>query len=221
LTPEERRFLEETFEVAHAFKATIGMPVDAAAEPNPRRFRDKYKIQGPFLLYAGRLDPSKGCDDLLRFYLAGRRHLPPATPLIHIGSRVMGTPRDPQIRYLGMLPEQDKLDAMAAASIVINPSPFESFSIVTLEAMSCGTPVLVNGRSEVLKGHVQRSSGGLYYETYFEFVEAIRWMLDDHALRSRLGGNGVEYVKRNYSRENVKRRYMALFERVGKAARKE
>ena len=74
-----------------------------------------------------------------------------------IGNQVMSLPRDPDIRYLGMLSEQDKLDAMAAAAVLINPSPFESFSIVVLEAMLCGTPVLVNGRCDVLRGHVQRS----------------------------------------------------------------
>ena len=76
-----------------------------------------------------------------------------------------------------MLSEQDKLDAMAAATVLINPSPFESFSIVVFEAMLCGTPVLVNGRCDVLRGHVQRSNAGLYYESGFEFVEALRLML--------------------------------------------
>ena len=214
LTPEERRFVEETFEVQNAQRATIGMPVELVVEPNPSRFQKKYRIDGPFLLYAGRLDPSKGCDELLRFYQAARRHLPPELALILIGNRAMNTPRDPRIRHLGMLPERDKLDAMAAATIVVNPSPFESFSIVVLEAMLCGTPVLVNGWCNVLRGHVQRSNGGLYYETYCEFVESIRLMLDDRALRSRLGANGGEYVRRNYSRGNVKQRYMALFQRI-------
>ena len=64
--------------------------------------------------------------------------------------------------------------------------------------MLCGTPVLVNGLSEVLTGHVRRSSAGLYYEGYPEFIEAARWLLEDGRLRSRMGHNGAEYVKRNY-----------------------
>lgn len=214
LTPEERHFIEETFNVNGALKATIGMPVELNDWPDPLRFRDKYDIEGPFLLYAGRLDPSKGCDELFRFFRAARRHLSPELKLVLIGHRVMDLPRDADIRYLGMLPEQDKVDAMAASTVVVNPSPFESFSIVVLESMLCGTPVLVNGRCEVLKGHVRRSSGGLYYETYYEFVEALRLLFDDEALRSRMGKNGGEYVGRNYNRRIVEQRYTALFEQM-------
>jgi glycosyltransferase involved in cell wall biosynthesis len=214
LTPEERCFIEETFNVNGALKATIGMPVELNDRPDPLRFRDKYDIEGPFLLYAGRLDPTKGCDELFRFFQAARHHLPPELKLILIGNRVMDLPRDASIRYLGMLPEQDKVDAIAASTVMVNPSLFESFSIVVLEAMLCGTPVLVNGGCEVLKGHVRRSSGGLYYETYYEFVEALRLLLDDEALRSRMGENGTEYVVRNYSQEIVKQRYVSLIGRI-------
>jgi len=210
LTLEERQFVEETFPVAGARKATIGMPVALTAPPDPVRFRAIHGIEGPFLLYAGRIDPTKGCDRLIAFYRAARRDLP--LPLILIGNRVMDLPRDPDIRYLGMLPEQDKLDAMAAATVFVNPSPFESFSIVILEAMLSGTPVLVNGHSEVLKGHVQRSRGGLYYETGYEFVEALRLMLADEDLRARMAANGTIYVQRNYSRDAVCATYQDFLE---------
>jgi len=218
LTPEERRFVEETFDLQDAVKATIGMPVELASEPDPGRFRKKYRVDGPFILYAGRLDPSKGCEELLAFFQAARPHLPPELSLILIGNRAMRVPRDSRIQHLGMLPERDKLDAMAAASVVMNPSPFESFSIVVLEAMLCGTPVLVNGLSQVLTGHVRRSNAGLYYGDYMEFVEAARLMLEDGRLRSRMGCNGAEYVKRNYSHGSVKQRYLALLHRIVQAS---
>ena len=210
LSPEERAFIEQTFAVDEAQKMTIGMPVELTSVPDAARFRAKYRINQPFLLYAGRIDPSKGCNRLLSYYRAARRHLP--LPLILIGNKVMDLPRDPDIRYLGMLPEQDKLDAMAAATVLINPSPFESFSIVVLEAMLCGTPVLVNGHCEVLRGHVRRSSGGLYYETGFEFVEALRLMLADDELRTRMGENGATYVQRNYARDAVGMAYLSFLE---------
>jgi glycosyltransferase involved in cell wall biosynthesis len=214
LTPEERCLIEETFNVNGALKATIGMPVELSSRPDPLRFREGYGINGPFVLYAGRLDPSKGCDELLRFFWAARRHLPPDLKLVLIGDHVIDIPRDANIRYLGMLSEQDKVDAMAAATVVVNPSPFESFSIAVLEAMLCGTPVLVNGRSKVLKGHIQRSSAGLYYETYYEFVEIMQLLLADATMRSHMGTNGLEYVKRNYQYNTVKQRYIALFDRI-------
>jgi glycosyltransferase involved in cell wall biosynthesis len=206
LSPEERAFIEGTFAVEKAHKTTIGMPVELAGMPDAARFQAKYHIDQPFLLYAGRIDPSKGCDRLLAYHRAIRHDL--SIPLILIGNRVMELPRDPHVRYLGMLPEQDKLDAMAAATVLINPSSFESFSIVVLEAMLCGTPVLVNGQCEVLKGHVQRSRGGLYYETVYEFVEALKLLVADETLRVRMGTNGAAYVRQNYARQAVKEAYV-------------
>ena len=213
LTPEERQFVEGMFPVAGARKATIGMPVALTTSPDPARFQARYGVEGPFLLYAGRIDPTKGCDRLLAFYRAARRDLP--LPLILIGNRVMDLPRDPDIRYLGRLPEQDKLDAMAAATVLVNPSPFESFSIVILEAMLSGTPVLVNGRCEVLKGHVERSRGGLYYDTGYEFVEAMRLLLADEALRMRMAASGAAYVRKNYARDTVSTAYRNFLEGQG------
>ena len=210
LTPEERAFVEETFPVERARKATIGMPVELPVQPDSTRFRARYGINGPFLLYAGRIDTTKGCDRLLALYRAARRDLP--LPLILIGHRVMDLPRDPDIRYLGMLSEQDKLDAMAAATVFLNPSPFESFSIVILEAMLCGTPVLVNGHCEVLKGHIQRSRGGLYYETAYEFVEALKLLVADEVLRIRMGNNGKTYVRQNYARDAVCTAYQCFLD---------
>jgi glycosyltransferase involved in cell wall biosynthesis len=217
LSPEERCFIEQTFAVGSALRTTAGMPVELSGAPDPGRFRAKYGISGPFLLYAGRIDPSKGCDALFAFFRAARHHLPTDLPLVLIGSRDMPIPRDARIRYLGRLAEQDKLDAMAAATLLVNPSPFESFSIVILEAMLCGTPVLVNGACEVLKGHVLRSSGGLYYSDCYEFVEALRLLLTDDGLRSGMGHNGAEYVGQNYARDVVRDRYHTLFAKAALA----
>jgi glycosyltransferase involved in cell wall biosynthesis len=211
LTVEERCFIEEQFAVEHALKATMGMPVALSATPDAARFRQKFGIADPFLLYAGRLDPSKGCDDLITYFRAARRQLPPRTKLVLIGGQsAMKAPADRDILYLGKLSEQDKLDAMAAASVFVNPSPFESFSIVVIESMLCGTPVMVNGRCDVLKGHVMRSRAGLYYETPYEFIEGLRLLMGDDALRARMGRNGAAYTAENYSPALVERRYLAF-----------
>jgi glycosyltransferase involved in cell wall biosynthesis len=213
LTPEERRFVTQTFHVEDAYQATIGMPVNITSSLDEAGFRRKYRIDGPFLLYAGRVDPSKGCDALFSYYLESRKQGIHELPLILIGDRAMDLPSDRQIRYLGRVSEQDKVSAMSAATVVINPSPFESFSIVTLEAMAAQTPVLVNGRSEVLKGHIVRSSAGLYFENGHEFSEALRLLLSgDGELARRLGHNGRAYVEYNYGPEVTSARYRRFLE---------
>ena len=53
--------------------------------------------------------------------------------------------------------QEHKFGLLAAADALINPSPHESFSIVVIEAMLVGTPVLVNGRCPPLRGHCENS----------------------------------------------------------------
>jgi glycosyltransferase involved in cell wall biosynthesis len=80
--------------------------------------------------------------------------------------------------------------------------------------MACGTPVLVNGRCAVLKGQTRRSSAGLYYENYYEFLEALRLLLSDESLRLKMGNNGRRFVDQNYRRQAVIRRYDSFFRRA-------
>ena len=49
---------------------------------------------------------------------------------------------------------------LAKARLLVVPSPFESLSMVLLEAWNQGLPALVNGRCRVLKGQVLRADGG-------------------------------------------------------------
>ena len=79
----------------------------------------------------------------------------------------------------GFLSDEDKFDALAAADVLIMPSPYESLSMVALEAWALGKPVLANGRCDVLRGQCVRSNGGLYYETFEEFAEAL-YALEAH-----------------------------------------
>src|SRR6185312_5569548 len=100
---------------------------------------------------------------------------------------------------------------------VVVPSPFESLSLLALEALSVGTPILVNARSAVLVEHCVKSNGGLYYADRDEFIECLKILLGDGRLRETLGRNGREYVRRNYRWEVVLGRYERIFARVRNA----
>ena len=81
---------------------------------------------------------------------------------------------------------------------MVCPSPYESLSLLALEALSVGTPILVNARSEVLVSTACESNGGLWYADRDEFVECMKLLFADARLRAALGRNGREYVRRNY-----------------------
>ena len=90
------------------------------------------------------------------------------------------------------------------------PSPFESLSLLALEAMAVGTPVLCNARSEVLVDHCVKSNAGLFYQDRDEFVECAKLLLADGRLRDRMGRNGKEYIKRHYRWDVIMSKYDRL-----------
>ena len=128
---------------------------------------------------------------MLAFFDRYRQTFPGAADLLLIGNLAMPEPRIPGVRYLGHLSEDEKHAAMAGAKVVVCPSPYESLSIVLLEAFSLGTPGLVSSRSAVLEDHCRRSNGGLFYGNGAEFAEALDLLVRGHGMRERLGRTGA------------------------------
>ncbi len=94
------------------------------------------------------------------------------------------------------------------------PSPYESLSMVLLEAWNHGLPALVNARCKVLRGQVERADGGLYYGNAVEFVAALDYLLDHADEARQLGQQGREYVDREYRWPIVIDRIEALLRAV-------
>jgi glycosyltransferase involved in cell wall biosynthesis len=115
----------------------------------------------------------------------------------------MELPSIPRLRHLGFVSEEDKHAAMAGASALICPSPYESLSITLLEAMSLGTPVLASSRSDVLVDHCHKSQAGLAYGNPEEFTESVRILVMDEGLRGALGANGKRYALSEFSWDSV------------------
>lgn len=116
-----------------------------------------------------------------------------------MGQSTIPLPTHPQIRAIGFVSEQDKQDALSAATLVVLPSLFESLSIIILEAWLASVPVLVNGRCEVTRQQCRLSNGGLYYTTYDEFVATLDRLLKTPALRAQLGQQGQQFVLQHYT----------------------
>jgi glycosyltransferase involved in cell wall biosynthesis len=135
-----------------------------------------------------------------------------------MGVKMMPLPEDPHVRFAGTLPDEERRHALEAATVVVVPSPQESLSLLALEAMAVGTPVLVNARSEVLVDHCRQSNAGLYYADRWEFTEALKLLMRDADLRAALGRNGKLYVNRHYRWSNILRKYERLFTRLAGSA---
>jgi glycosyltransferase involved in cell wall biosynthesis len=196
----------------------VGIGSDLPERPEPERFRQQYGIAGPFAVYVGRIDENKGCKELFDFFQRFTRVSPGRLQLVLIGTSILRVPDDPRIRHLGFLSDQEKFDAMAAAEVLIMPSYYESLSMVALEAWGLGKPVLANGRCDVLKGQCLRSNGGLFYESYAEFAEALAAMTSSPPLTAALGANGVAYFRRHYAWPVIERKYLDTFDRLSREA---
>jgi glycosyltransferase involved in cell wall biosynthesis len=190
LTPEERDLVAAHCPAPLAPSCIIGTGLEPA-----RQFRVEAE---PFLLYLGRVDPNKGCETLLRHYVRWSEHAKVRVPLVLAGPANMPIPEHPSIKFLGYVNDTHRDKLLATASALIVPSPYESLSIVLLEAWNRGTPALVNGSCDVLRGQALRSDGALYYRTYDEFAHAVDMLLRDADISRQLGQNGLAYVEREY-----------------------
>ena len=191
----------------------VGIGSEVPAHPELQRFRQTTGIEGPVLIYVGRIDENKGCPELFDYFQRYAR-LSPRLTLVLIGNPVMSIPTHPRIRHLGYMTDQEKFDAMAAADLLVIPSRYESLSMVTLEAWALGRPVLANGRCDVLCGQCIRSNAGLYYEGYEEFAETLHSIVSSSALRGALGENGRAYFNAHYTWPVIERKYLAMLDRL-------
>jgi glycosyltransferase involved in cell wall biosynthesis len=211
LTAPEEALVRSRFGIGGRPAAVAGIGIDMPASVDADAFRARHGLAGPYALYAGRIDAGKGCAEMIAHYAAYRAG-GGAADLVLIGSLAMELPAVPGLRYLGFLSDEDKQAAMAGARVVVCSSPYESLSIVLLEAFAAGVPGLVNAASAVLKDHCLRANGGLFYGDADEFVAALDLLVTDDALRRGLGESARRYVEAHYRWDVVLERYRALIE---------
>ena len=186
------------------------------------------------VLFVGRIEPLKGVDTLIQAmsYLQLSEKRP--VHLAIIGGDPAASPQEMSsemarlqklcddlavgqtVVFLGKR-DQDKLPYYySAAEVVVMPSHYESFGMVALEAMACGTPVIA---SEV---------GGLAYlvrdgETGFTIpdqepemlCEKISWLLNDDDLNSRMSQRAMEYAQ-DYAWEKIASQILEVYKELVK-----
>lgn len=118
-----------------------------------------------------------------------------------------------RVRYLGELaPGRQLAETYTGARCMLLPSGYESFSLVTIESLSCGVPVVINAGCGIafLCGD---DHGAFSYERDDEFTEAIAKALgNDDDQRREIASSARSFVERLYSWDSVARRYVDAFE---------
>ena len=211
LTPEEKEFCEKKFDVADIPSVVTGAGVDTPEESELFDAKERYGLDN-YMIYAGRIDESKGCGTLFNYFTEYKKRNGGDLKLVLIGKAVMDIPKRDDIVHLGFVSDVEKFSLIRDSRLLVLASEFESLSMVVLESMVYGRPVLVNGKCMVLRGHCRRSNAGLYFENYFEFEGALSYILTHEKEYAIMSENGKRYVSENYRWDVIVERTCSLIE---------
>ncbi len=176
-------------------------------------FRRRHRLYGPMALYAGRLEPNNGTEELLEYFFQYAPSDPEAS-LVLLGPKMVKVPTHPQVRLAGVVPARDRVSAFEAAEVTIAPSSTDLLAESVLESFAVGTPVLASARNTTAVDHCRRAGAGLYYENATEFAEALRTLMTNARLRERLGLCGQHYAQQHLKWDGVLGRFERLVSRV-------
>src|SRR5438094_5968708 len=84
-------------------------------------FRRRHRLYGPLVLYGGRIDPGKGCEELIEYFSSYVQAGGEAT-LTLMGVKLMSLPEERFIRFAGLLSDRERLQALEAATVVVVPA---------------------------------------------------------------------------------------------------
>ena len=137
----------------------------------------------------------------LKFVLVGKQY---SDPFNH-----------PDIIYTNFVEEQEKISIIQHAKIVINPSLYESLSLILLEAMALKKAMLVNGNCNVLKEHCHKSNNAaLYYTNEKSFIDKLHMLDSSTNLRLEMGEKGYSYVNSNYDWNIIMKKLKHVIENI-------
>ncbi len=208
----EKAFVEKLF------PATVGKPgvVVGSGVVYPQGelpdVKEHFGIEGPYICYSGRIDESKGCGMLFRYFEEYKKRRGGELKLVLTGKAVMPVPQRADVFSLGFVSEEEKYAVMRGAEAFVLASQFESLSIVVLESMMMGRPVLVNGKCEVLKDHCTHRNAGLYLTKSAEFVATLTYLLPHPEAYRQMCENGKRYVQENYRWDTIVEKIHGLIE---------
>lgn len=212
LTDEEKALANHLFANEKVPSRVLGMGIEVPEHPDASGFCRKYHITGDYILYAGRIDENKGCKELIDYFLRWKKESGSPVKLLLMGKAFFDIPKDDDIQYIGFVSDEDKYAGMQQAKVICLPSRYESFSISLLEGMAYGHPALVNAGCDVLKGHIQKSGGGIAYGNYREFADGLTCLISDAG--NSMGEKAQEYVRKKYSWAAIEKEILDFLELI-------
>ena len=185
-------------------------------------FRRAYKLSDKkILLFIGRLNAIKGIDFLLNTFAILTKDIKDTILVIagpddgyksEIESRINLLKINDKVLLIDGLYGEDKISAMKDADMFIYPSRHEIFGIAPLEALICGTPVIVTencGCADFLR----EANGGIVvkYQDISGLLDSIQNILDKKEEAKKLASNGMELVQRQFNWNEITKDMIKLY----------
>jgi len=178
--------------------------------------RRRYRLERPFVLFVGTIEPRKNLDLLLDAYRALAPELRAAFELVVAGPVGWQAERTVErlrsVRYLGYVPEADLAPLTAAASVFAYPSLYEGFGFPVAQAMAAGVAVVTSNSSSLPE---VAGDGALLVDprSLEELKAALGRLLGSAQLRASLGAAGRARAQR-YRWKECAARSLEFFVRV-------
>lgn len=169
----------------------------------------------PFFLFVGRLEFIKGVQNIIPVFKKQDEYdLLIAGDGSYKSELEAQAAGDPRIRFVGSQSQEQLKRLYESAIAVVVPSIcFETFGIISIEAFSRRTPVIVNDLG-ALPEVVEDSDGGFVYRNNDELVKALSSLARDRELRDRLGANGFLAFQKYWNEEAHLDRYLGLVQEL-------
>lgn len=131
-------------------------PIFRPLEPESARAvaRDKYGIEGRYILFVGTLQPTKNLARLIEAYALARQRARIQQSLVVVGqqgwqyqdifARISGLELQDHVIFTGFVPDEDLPALYSGADVFVLPSLYEGFGLPVVEAFACGTPVIAS-----------------------------------------------------------------------------
>lgn len=164
----------------------------------------KYKIGSEYILYLGTLEPRKNIVRLIHAYSQLKKENVDTPKLVLAGRKgwmykevfetVKNLDLEGAVIFTGYINENDAPKLIKGAKMLVFPSLYEGFGMPPLEAMACGTPVLVSNAASLPE---VVGDAGLQVDPFSidDIKNGIKLLLEDEIKRSELSLKGIERAK--------------------------
>ncbi|MBN2056363.1 glycosyltransferase family 4 protein, partial [bacterium] len=133
-SPEEKKLIHDISATPPAQGPVVGVGISLERKVDTEVMRTRLDLLGDYIIYVGRIEREKGCLRLIDFFLRYIGEVNPTLNLVLAGKSALTIEEHVNIIPMGVVTEDEKFAAVAAARALIMPSPYESLSMVLLEA---------------------------------------------------------------------------------------